>query len=434
MAQELEHWIDEATIYVKAGDGGDGMMSFRREKFVPRGGPSGGHGGKGGDVILRVDRELNTLLPFKYQVHFRAENGGRGGSNNKHGKDGADLIIAVPPGTAVYHRDTGELIADLVYEGQQAVVARGGRGGRGNSAFKSATHQAPRFAERGEPGEALWLRLELKLIADVGIVGVPNAGKSTLLAAISRARPKIADYPFTTLVPNLGAVSVDGRDFVAADIPGLIEGAHSGHGLGDRFLRHIERTRMLIHLLNGLSPDPVGDYQAINTELELFNPALADKPQVVAFNKMDLPEVRERWPEVRQALTARGVEAPMAISAATGEGVPALLRRVADMLETLPKPEPAAQPVVFRPQMDEDYFEIERESGPGPDGASRWRVRGVRIERAAAMTNWDYYEAALRFQRILEAMGISQALEEAGVQDGDVVVIGKTELIWGEQE
>jgi GTP-binding protein len=434
MAQEHDLLVDETTIYVKGGDGGDGMMTFRREKYVPRGGPSGGHGGPGGNVVLRADRSLNTLLPFKYQVHFRAEAGGHGGSSNKQGKTGEDLVIAVPLGTAAYLRDTDELIADLVTAGQEAVVARGGRGGRGNTAFKSSTHQAPRFAEKGEPGEELWLRLELKLIADVGIVGVPNAGKSTLLSVVSRARPKIADYPFTTLIPNLGAVVVDDRDFVLADIPGLIEGAHAGSGLGDRFLRHIERTRILVHLLNGLSPDPVGDFEAINTELELFNPLLADKPQIVALNKMDLPEVRALWPSIKAALTDRGVDEPLAISAIAGEGVQDLLRRVVATLDELPEPAAVTQPMVFRPEIDEDYFEIDHEGGPDHEGVSRWRVRGVRIERAAAMTNWDYYEAGLRFQRILDVMGVSKALDKAGVLDGDVVAIGKTELVWGEQE
>lgn len=433
MTTDADLIFDEAAIYVKGGNGGNGVVAFRREKFVPLGGPSGGNGGKGGDVILRADRHLNTLLPFKTKVHFKAQRGAHGEGSNKQGKNGQDCIVPVPPGTAVFLRDTGELIADLVADGQEAVVARGGRGGRGNAVFKSAANQAPRFAEKGEPGEERWLRLELKLIADVGIVGVPNAGKSTLLSVASHAKPKIADYPFTTLVPNLGAVVVDNCDFVLADIPGLIEGAHAGHGLGDRFLRHIERTRLLIHLLNGLSPDPVGDYEAINAELELFNPLLADKPQIVVLNKMDLPEVRNLWPEIRATLLARGVEQPLAISAINGEGVQDLMRRVSAALAELPKPEAVAQPVVFRPEVDEDYFEIDQEGGPDQAGVRRWRVRGVRIERAAAMTNWDYYEAGLRFQRILEAMGISQALEKAGVLDGDVVAIGNTELIWGEQ-
>ncbi len=435
MSNETSLFFDEATINVRSGDGGHGLVSFRREKFVPRGGPAGGNGGKGGDVILRADKSLNTLLAFKHQVHFKAEHGGRGGSTNKQGKTGADCVVPVPAGTAVFLRETDELIADLIHDGQEAVIARGGRGGRGNAAFKSSTNQAPRVAERGEPGEELWLRLELKLIADVGTVGVPNAGKSTLLSVVSRAKPRIADYPFTTLTPNLGVVVVDHRDFVLADIPGLIEGAHAGSGLGHQFLRHIERTRMVIHLLNGFSPDPIGDFDAINAELELFNPLLADKPQIVALNKIDLPEVAEQWPRIEDELKARGVVEPMAISALTGEGVQTLLRRVVAMLDELPEPVSLDdEPVIYRPEIDEDFFEIEREGTERTPGLARWRVSGVRIERAAAMTDWDYYESGLRFQRILDVMGISKALEKAGVEEGDTVAIGSTELVWGDQE
>lgn len=421
--------VDEARIYVKGGDGGDGCMSFRREKFVPLGGPNGGHGGHGGSVYVVADPRLNTLIHFRRRIHFKAGHGEHGRGKDQHGRKGEDIEVRVPLGTVVYDDATGEVLADLTTPGQRALVAAGGRGGRGNAAFKSPTNQAPRFAERGEPGVERWLRLELKLIADVGIVGVPNAGKSTLLARVTAARPKIADYPFTTLEPQLGVVVVDHRDFVLADIPGLIEGAHSGAGLGDRFLRHIERCRVLIHLLNGLSPDPIGDWEAINQELELFNPLLADKVQIVAFNKMDLPDVRERWPQVRRALAARGAEA-LAISAATGEGVPELLRRAVERLDEQPATLPLASvdaERIYRPTPDETEFTIEREG-------ERWRVRGQRIERVTAMTNWSYYEAAQRFQRILEAMGISAALEEAGVREGDTVVIGDTELIWGEQE
>ncbi|MER2598296.1 MAG: GTPase ObgE [Caldilineales bacterium] len=435
MSNDTVLFFDEATIYIKSGDGGDGLVSFRREKFIPHGGPAGGNGGKGGDVLLRADASLNTLLAFKHQVHFKAEAGGRGGSTNKQGKNGADSVVAVPAGTMVYDRDSGEALADLVSDGQEVILARGGRGGRGNAAFKSSTNQVPRVAEKGEPGQELWLRLELKLIADVGTVGVPNAGKSTLLSVASRAKPKIADYPFTTLTPNLGVVVVDHKDFVLADIPGLIEGAHSGSGLGHQFLRHIERTRMVIHLLNGLSPDPIGDFDAINTELELFNPLLADKPQLVALNKMDVPEVAEQWPVIRAALQQRGVGEPMAISAITGEGVPALLRRVAATLAELPEqPALVQQPVVYRPDTDEDFFEIERVGKDHVSGAVQWRVSGVRIERAAAMTNWTYYESGLRFQRILDVMGISKALTKAGIKDGDTVAIGDTELVWGDQD
>lgn len=434
MSNDNSLFFDEATIYVKSGDGGNGLMSFRREKFVPRGGPAGGNGGKGGDVVLRADASLNTLLAFKHQVHFRAEAGGNGGSTNKQGKTGDNAVVPVPAGTSVYLRDSGELIADLIYDGQEAVIARGGRGGRGNAAFKSSTNQVPRVAEKGEPGEELWLRLELKLIADVGTVGVPNAGKSTFLSVVSHAKPKIADYPFTTLTPNLGVVVVDHKDFVLADIPGLIEGAHSGSGLGHQFLRHIERTRMVLHLLNGLSPDPIGDFDAINTELQLFNPLLADKPQIVALNKMDIPEVADQWPALKAQLEARGVDEPMAISALTGQGVQPLLRRIVATLAELPEQAPLLdEPVVYRPETDEDFFEIAREQKDSV-GLTHWRVSGVRIERAAAMTNWDYYESGLRFQRILEVMGISKALNKAGVQDGDVVAIGNVELVWGDQD
>ena len=427
MTRDSELMFDETTINIISGDGGNGIVAFRREKYVPRGGPNGGNGGRGGNVVLRADTGLNTLLPFKYKSHYKAGRGGHGGGSQKQGRTGEDTIVIVPVGTAVYDRDSGEMVADLVAEGQEVIVAAGGRGGRGNAAFKSSVNQAPRLAERGEPGEERWLRLELKLIADVGIVGVPNAGKSTLLSVVSRAKPKIADYPFTTLVPNLGVVVVDHKDFVMADIPGLIEGAHSGSGLGHRFLRHIERTRMVVHLLNGISPDPLGDFEAINTELELFNPALADKPQIVVFNKMDLPDAQTRWPDVRAALMAQGIEEPLAISAITGENVQVLLRSVVATLDELPKPLPvAAKPVVFRSESDEDFFDIEQEE-------DYWRVSGIRIERAAAMTNWDYYEAQMRFQRILEAMGISRALEDAGVEDGEMVVIGNTALVWGEQ-
>ncbi len=420
---------DEAKIYVKGGDGGNGAVAFRREKFVPRGGPAGGNGGKGGDVYLVVDPHLNTLLPFRKQIHFKAENGRHGRGKNQHGRAGEDLYVPVPPGTLVYDAHTGELLADLTTPGQKVRVARGGRGGRGNAAFKSSVRQAPRIAEKGEPGEERWLRLELKLLADVGIVGVPNAGKSTLLSRVSNARPKIADYPFTTLQPNLGLVEVDGRDFVMADIPGLIEGAHAGAGLGHAFLRHVERCRVLIHLLNGDSPDPVGDFDAINQELALFNPALADKAQLVVYNKIDLPHARERWPDVAAALRARGVRDPMAISAVTGEGVHDMLRRVVSMLDSTPveTAQHATPTRVWRLEEDEDHFTVERD--PATDA---WIVRGKKVERLARMTNWDYYDAILRFQRILDRMGVTDALIKAGVQEGDTVRIGDVELVWSD--
>ena len=419
-------FFDQAKIYVKGGDGGNGVVAFRREKFVPRGGPAGGNGGRGGHVVFYVDTGLNTLSPFQKQVHFRAERGTHGGGANKTGANGPDLRIPVPPGTIVRDAETGQIVADLLRPGQQALVARGGRGGRGNNAFKSARNKAPRLAEKGEPGQKRWLELELRLVADVGIIGVPNAGKSTLLSVVSAAKPKIADYPFTTIVPNLGVAEVDHRQIVLADIPGLMEGAHEGVGLGLEFLRHVERTRLLIHLLNGDSPDPLGDFQAINQELSLFKPELADKPQIVAFNKMDLPAAQAAWPAVQAAMERYGLPV-IAISAVTHENVQQLLYRVQEMLDALPPAfaEPEEELPEITPDEDERIFHVEQID----DG--EWLVEGVAIERAARMTNWDYYEAAMRFQRILKAMGIADALRDAGIAEGDTVHIAEVELIWG---
>jgi GTP-binding protein len=419
----LSVFFDEAKIYVKAGDGGNGCVSFRREKYIPFGGPNGGNGGKGGDVYLVVDPHLNTLIHFKKRSHFKAQRGGHGRGKNQTGKQGEDLTIAVPPGTVARDADTDQLLADLTQSGQRALIARGGRGGRGNAAFATSTNQAPRLAENGELGQERWLRLELKLIADVGIIGMPNAGKSTLLSVVSAARPKIAEYPFTTLQPNLGVVMVDDRDFVLADIPGLIEGAHSGAGLGHQFLRHVERTRLLIHLLDGASADPLGDFEKINEELALFDPQLARKSQVVVLNKMDLPQTQELWPRVRREIKKLELEA-MSISAVTGQGVPTLLQRIVNLLDSLPKEKPVIEEEVkvFRLEEEEPFSITQEENG--------WRVRGAKVERVVAMTNWEYDEAVMRFQRILEAMGISAALEEAGVEVGDTVRIGDTELEW----
>ncbi|MBN1659209.1 MAG: GTPase ObgE [Anaerolineae bacterium] len=419
--------FDEAKIYVKGGDGGDGAVAFRREKFVPFGGPNGGNGGAGGDIYLEVDPNLNTLLRFKRQVHFKADKGGRGSGKDQQGASGQDLVIPVPPGTVVYNADSGELVADLVDAGERVRVAAGGRGGRGNAAFRSPTNQAPRMAEHGEPGEERWLRLELKLIADVGVIGKPNAGKSTLLSVVSAARPKIADYPFTTLQPNLGVVAVDDvyQSFVMADVPGLIEGAAEGAGLGHQFLRHVDRTRLLVHLLDGASHDPLEDWEAINRELAHHSARLAAKPQIVVLNKMDLPDAQAWWSLVREAMEGRGIETH-AISAATQEGVQQLVQRIYQVLQTLPEEEPAPdRPAILRPAESEDAFTIERED-------DAWRVRGVRVERIAAMTPFVLPEAAARFQRQLRAMGVEDALREAGVETGDVVRIADRELEWGE--
>jgi GTP-binding protein len=329
-------FIDEVKIWVKGGDGGRGCVSFRREKFIPRGGPNGGDGGKGGDAILMAREGLSTLLDLKYQQHYRAKNGAHGRGKNQQGKSGEDLIISVPLGTVVKDKETGEILKDLMAEGERFLVAKGGRGGRGNARFATSTRQAPRFAEPGEKGEERWLQLELKLLADVGIVGYPNVGKSTLLRRVSAAHPKVADYPFTTLVPYLGVVSYgELKSFVMADIPGLIAGAHRGTGLGIRFLRHIERTLLLVHLMD-VSTDPQVDpwlhYVEINEELEKFHPSLVEKPQVVVLNKIDLPAVRERIPQVRDSFRHHGVDL-FTISAMTGEGVDEMVREIGHLWE-----------------------------------------------------------------------------------------------------
>lgn len=420
-------FIDEARIYVRSGKGGDGIVHFHREKYVARGGPDGGDGGRGGDVILEVSPSLNTLVKFRYQRRFIAPDGERGGPNNMTGRSGEDLIIPVPPGTVVYDDDTGELLGDLTEPGQRLIVCRGGRGGRGNARFATPRNQAPRIAEKGEPGQERNLRLELKLIADVGIVGVPNAGKSSFLAAVTNAKPKIADYPFTTLEPNLGVADLDANtSLVLADIPGLVEGAHRGVGLGDAFLRHIQRTKVLIHLLDGLSPDPVADYAQINSELALFDPELTRKPMIVALNKIDLPEVQERWPQIQQALKERGVEAT-AISALRKIGLQPILWQCAELVKQAPAVLVREELPVYRPAADPRAFQVIRL----PDGS--FKVTGEAVERAAAMTYWEYEESVRRFQKLMETLGVDEALRQAGVQNGDTVFIGDHfELEWQE--
>jgi GTP-binding protein len=417
-------FLDEAKISVQAGRGGNGMMHFHREKYVSRGGPDGGDGGHGGSVYLEVDRKLNTLYRFRNVRSFRAEDGAKGSTSNKTGKSGADTVIPVPPGTMVRELPEGKMLGDLVEDGQRMRVARGGRGGRGNPHFASARNQTPQVAEKGAPGEEKELHLELRLIADIGLVGAPNAGKSTFLAAVTAATPKIAPYPFTTTEPNLGVAALDGyQTVVLADLPGLIEGAHAGTGLGFAFLRHIQRTRVLIHLLDGAGPNPMVDFSQINTELALFDPDLGRKAQVVAVNKIDLPDAQERWPALRNELKSRGFEA-YAVSALTRQGTREVLFRAAQLLEEMP---PAEQPLelpVYRAAEDASAFSIEREADGG------WRVKGKRIERAAEMTYWELDEAVARFQRILELIGIYRALKEAGVQPGDSVRIGMHELEW----
>ncbi|HXV20203.1 MAG TPA: GTPase ObgE [Desulfuromonadales bacterium] len=339
-------FVDEVKIHVKAGDGGRGCVSFRREKFVPMGGPDGGDGGDGGDVWFRVDRELGTLLDFRYKVHYKAESGGHGMGKKMHGKGGEDLIVRVPPGTLIHDAETGELLADLTEPDQQVLLLKGGMGGRGNARFVSSTNRAPRHAQPGTPGEERSLHLELKLLADVGLVGMPNAGKSTLISAVSAARPKIADYPFTTLVPNLGVVRYGGyKTFVMADIPGLIKGASEGHGLGTRFLKHVERTDLFLHLvdLSDLqSGDPLENFEMINRELQRHKPELLNKTQLVVLSKMDITEVRARMAEVAPYFSSRGYRV-FPISAVTGEGVKELVTAVSGELERMRQVKEAAE-------------------------------------------------------------------------------------------
>lgn len=417
-------FIDEAKIYVRSGKGGDGFVHFHREKFVPRGGPDGGDGGRGGNVYFEVVPTMNTLVAYRHKSRYVAKDGMKGAVNNQTGRSADDLIVPVPPGTVVYDDDTGELLGDLLETGQRLLVAKGGRGGRGNPHFVNSRNQAPRTAEKGEPAIEKNLRLELKLIADVGIVGVPNAGKSSLLAAVTNADPKIASYPFTTVEPNLGVAELDmDTTLILADIPGLIEGAHQGVGLGDSFLRHIQRTRVIIHLLDGMAEDPLLDFSQINSELALFDENLTKKPQIVAMSKMDLPDAQQRWPQVRDALIARGIEDPMAISSAAHIGLEPLLWRAHELLKTAPKIETVVALPVYRPSEDPRAFTVKRTS----DG---WQVSGASIERAAKMTFWEHEGSVRRFQRLLETLGVDKALREAGIEEGETVFIADYELEW----
>lgn len=407
-------FVDEATVLVQAGNGGNGSVAFRREKFVPNGGPAGGDGGRGGDVIFYVDSGLNTLTDFRQERHFRASHGEPGGTNRRHGSDGIDLVVKVPPGTIV-RGENGEVVADLIYSGDTAVTARGGRGGKGNVHFVSSTHRAPKVAERGEPGESMWVHLELNLLADVGLVGFPNAGKSTLISAVSGARPKIADYPFTTLQPNLGVVTDYGDPFVIADVPGLIEGAHLGMGLGDTFLRHLKRTRLLVHLID-LDPDngrdPLEDYRVIREELEAFSPDLAHKPTLVVGTKMDLSRTDAVFIKLQEAVAP---ERARSISAVTGSGVAEMMWEVRHLLDALPVPEPTPREPVERPTVRGYRIVVE--------GEHRVRVVGD-VEQRAAMTLWGNADAEHYFCEYLRRRGVVQALRRARVPDNSQVLVG----------
>lgn len=425
-------FFDEATIVVKAGSGGAGAVSFRREKFVPFGGPDGGDGGRGGSVSLRADPGLNTLLPFRYERIFSAGAGGPGGGKKKHGKKGKDKVVPVPPGTIVREVNEdgslGPVIADLVAPGQQVLVARGGRGGLGNTHFATSTHQAPRFAQKGEPGETKTLRLELRLIADVGLLGFPNVGKSTLLAAVSAAKPKIADYPFTTLTPNLGVVEVDDRAFVMADIPGLIEGASQGKGLGHDFLRHVQRTRLLLHLIDGTSEHPRDDFDRLNAELAAFDPDLAAKRQLIVLTKQDLPEAQARLPAARAAFAGQEL---FPISAATGAGLKELLRATAAALaeeeaNAPPRPAVTDELPVIRPKPAVGGFEVLRH------GRRTYQVVGQQVERMVVMTDLPNEEAFRHLMRTFNRLGVPAALQDAGITLGAKVTIGSAVFQWTE--
>ncbi len=417
-------FVDQVKIYVKGGDGGNGMVAFRREKYVPKGGPAGGDGGKGGDVIFIVDEGLRTLMDFRYQRHFKATKGENGRSKSQHGKNAEDLVVKVPPGTVVKDDDTGEVIADLVRHGERAVIAKGGRGGRGNIRFATSRNPAPEIAENGEPGQERYIVLELKVLADVGLVGFPSVGKSTLLSIVSSARPKIAEYHFTTIVPNLGVVETeDGRSFVMADLPGLIEGAHQGAGLGLQFLRHIERTRVIVHVIDMGAVegrDPYQDFLTINKELKEYNLRLTERPMMIAANKMDMPGAEENLEKFKEQLQEDIPIFP--ISAVTQSGIRELLFAIADTLENTPEfslhhdeEDETINRVVYKHEKAEQDFIITRD----PDGV--FVLSGEKIEKLFKMTDFTHDESVRRFSRQLRGMGVDDALRERGAKDGDIV-------------
>ena len=418
-------FIDRARIFVQSGKGGDGMSSFRHEKFVPKGGPNGGDGGQGGNVVLVADRNVNTLGAFRFRRLFQAKPGGKGEGSNKYGRNAEDLVITVPLGTIVKDEETGQVMADLSRDGQRAIVAKGGRGGRGNWHFRTSANRTPTFAERGEPGEERWLRLELKVLADVGLLGYPSVGKSSILRKVSAAQPEVAAYHFTTLNPILGVVNLpDHRSFVMADIPGLIDGASEGVGLGHDFLRHIERTKILIHVIDvsGIEGrDPIEDYEKINAELAKYSEKLSRKQQIVAANKIDLLGDSDNLERLMDYMAAHGVEV-YPICAMTGEGMDKLLERVWTMLEEyVEEPDETTEEVVYKAQNKPD-FEVKRDD----DGA--FVITGARIENLVAMTNFDDDQSLRRFQRIWRYMELDKLLQEHGIQDGNTVRIYSMEF------
>ena len=425
--KEDNMFIDQAKIEVKAGDGGDGIVAFRREKYVPDGGPAGGDGGRGGNIVFKVDEGLLTLMDFRYNRHFKADKGENGMPKGMHGRGAEDLVVPVPPGTIIINEETGDTIADLTEEGEEYIVAKGGRGGRGNSRFASSRNPAPNISENGEPGEELILRLELKLLADVGLLGFPSVGKSTFLSVVTSAKPKIADYPFTTITPNIGVVALDdGRSFVIGDMPGIIEGAAEGIGLGLQFLRHIERTKVLLHLLDmsGIEGrDPFEDYLIIQEELENHDPKLLNKPQLIIANKMDMPDSEENLEEFKKQMDTLGKDYELfEISAIRQQGLKEVLYRSIELVENY-------EEVVEEEVLDEDthvVFRHEEEKEPFKltrDSQGVWILSGEEIERMFLMANFDHNEEIMRFARQLRQMGVDEALRERGAKDGDLVAI-----------
>jgi len=420
-------FIDKAKIFVKSGDGGDGRISFRREKYVPNGGPDGGDGGNGGDIVFIADENMRTLMDFRYKRKHAAQNGEMGGVNNSSGKSAENLYIKVPVGTVMRDSETGALLGDLKKPEDKVVVARGGKGGKGNQHYATPTRQVPRFAQPGERGMERWIEMELKLLADVGLVGFPNVGKSTFLSIVTSAKPKIANYHFTTLVPNLGVVNLSGdRNFVIADIPGLIEGAHSGVGLGHDFLRHIERTKVLIHLLDASAlegRDPLNDFSKINEELKLYSEKLVKKPQVVACNKMDIPGSEENYKRVAEELSKKGYDV-FAISAATKEGIAPLMERVYNLLENVKdveEPVEEIEELVYHKNTDDKPFNVRKENGA-------YIVEGELVEQLLASVNLDDNDSIKYFQRVLRKKGIVDELRQLGVKDGDTVKLQDLEF------
>ncbi|OEF98361.1 GTPase ObgE [Desulfuribacillus alkaliarsenatis] len=433
-------FVDKVKIYVKGGDGGNGMVAFRREPFVPDGGPAGGDGGKGGDLIFEVDEGLRTLVDFRYKKHFRAPKGENGRTKNQHGAKGDNLIVRVPPGTVVVNEATGAVIADLVSHGDQATIAKGGRGGRGNTRFANSRHKAPDIAEKGEPGEEFEIILELKLLADVGLVGFPSVGKSTMLSVVSAAKPKIAEYHFTTLQPNIGVVKVDEEDsFVMADLPGLIEGAHEGVGLGHQFLRHIERTRVIVHVIDMAAVDgrdPFKDFMQINAELELYNPKLMERPQLIVANKMDIPDAADNLQIFKEELEEQYKQEGKSLedikiyelSALTRKGLDPLLRDISTLLRELPNillyediGEETEDYKIYRAEAEEKPFTIRKDN-------ETFVVEGERLEKLVVMTDFSREDSVTRFARILKGIGVDAALREAGAKEGDTIRIVEMEF------